>query len=51
MRGGDEMTSDFAAIVPALITPANDLLVDDYICKRGLRPDEFEEILFPSHDS
>ena len=46
----DKKTSDFAAIVPALITPANDLLVDDYICKRGLRPDEFEEILFNMND-
>lgn len=39
-------TSDFAAIVPGLLTPANDLLVDDYVCKRGLRPDELEELLF-----
>lgn len=38
--------SDFAAIVPGLITPANDLLVDDYIQKKGLRPDEFEEICY-----
>ena len=42
----DKKTNDFAAIVPGLITPANDLLVDDYICKRGLRPDEFERIIF-----
>lgn len=42
----ENKSSDFAAIVPGLVTPANDLLVDDYICKRGLRPDEFEEIVF-----
>lgn len=42
----DKKSSDFAAIVPGIITPANDLLVDDYICKRGLRPNEFEEIVF-----
>lgn len=42
----DNKASDFAAIVPGFITPSNDLLVDDYICKRGLRPDEFEEIIF-----
>lgn len=38
--------NDFAAIVPGLITPGNDLLVDTYICKKGLRPDEFEQIVF-----
>lgn len=42
----DKKSSDFAAIVPGLITPSNDLLIDDYICKRGLRPNEFEEIVF-----
>lgn len=42
----EKKSSDFAAIVPGLITPANDLLVDDYIVKRGLRPNEFEEIVF-----
>lgn len=42
----EKKSSDFAAVVPGLITPANDLLVDDYICKRGLRPDEFEDIIF-----
>lgn len=42
----DKKSSDFAAIIPGIITPANDLLIDDYICKRGLRPDEFEEIVY-----
>ena len=38
--------NDFAAIVPGLVTPDNQLLVDTYICKKGLRPDEFERIIF-----
>lgn len=42
--------SDFAAIVPGLITPANDLLIDRYIVKRGLRPDEFENIIFDMNE-
>lgn len=42
----EKKANDFAAIVPGLITPANDLLVDTYINKKGLRPDEFENIIF-----
>ena len=42
----DKKANDFAAIVPGLLTPANDLLVDTYIFKKGLRPDEFERIIF-----
>lgn len=42
----DKKANDFAAVVPGLITPANDLLVDTYIFKKGLRPDEFENIIF-----
>lgn len=42
----DKKANDFAAVVPGLVTPANDLLIDDYIFKKGLRPDEFEEIVF-----
>ncbi len=46
----DKKASDFSAIVPGLLTPSNDLLVDDYICKRGLRPDEFENLIFDLND-
>lgn len=38
--------SDFSAIMPGLVTPNNDLLFCSYITRRGLRPDEFEEIIF-----
>lgn len=42
----NKQASDFSAIVPGLLTPANDLLVDDYVMKKGLRPDEFENLIF-----
>ncbi len=42
----EKKANDFAAIVPGLITPASDLLVDTYIVKKGMRPDEFEQIIF-----
>lgn len=45
-----KQASDFSAIVPGLLTPANDLLVDDYVCKKGMRPDEFETLIFNMND-
>ncbi len=45
-----KQASDFSAIVPGLLTPANDLLVDDYVCKKGMRPDEFETLIFDMND-
>ena len=47
----EKKSSDFAAVVPGLVTPANELLICDYICKRGLRPDEFETIVFDMNDT
>lgn len=46
MAWEEKKASDFTAIIPGLITPANDLLIDNYINKRGMRPDEFERIVF-----
>lgn len=46
----EKKANDWAAIVPGLVTPANDLLVDSYIVKKGLRPDEFERIIFDLND-
>lgn len=46
MAWEDKKASDDTAIVPGLITPANDLLIDTPINKRGMRPDEFENIIF-----
>jgi hypothetical protein len=38
--------SDFSVILPGYMTPQNDLLIDSYICKRGQRPNEYEESIF-----
>lgn len=38
--------NDFSVILPAFLTPTNDILVDDYTCKKGLRPAEIEEEIF-----
>lgn len=42
----DKQESDFSAIVPGFITPQSDILIEDYICRKGMRPNEFEEALF-----
>lgn len=42
----EKRDSDSSVIFPAFLTPSNEVLFDSYICKRGLRPDEAEEILF-----
>lgn len=46
----EKKASDFCAIIPALVTPANDLLVDTYVNKKGMRPDEFESIIFEMNE-
>ena len=38
--------SDFSVILPAFLTPNAELLVETYFCKKGMKPDEIEEILF-----
>ena len=42
----EKRESDFTAIIPGFLTPNCDLLVDDYICEKGMKPDAIEEILF-----
>ena len=42
----EKQTNDFSAFMPGFVTPANDLLFDNYINKKGMRPDEWEEIAF-----
>lgn len=42
----NKKTSDYSAIVPGIVTPNNDILYCPYIVRRGLRPDELEEIIF-----
>jgi hypothetical protein len=38
--------NDFSVILPAFLTPQSDILIDDYTCKKGMRPSEIEEELF-----
>lgn len=42
----DKRENDFSVIMPAYLTPQSEILVDTYICKKGMRPNEIEEILF-----
>ena len=37
---------DYSVIMPGYLTPNSDLLIGDYICKKGLRPNQIEEYLF-----
>lgn len=46
----EKRESDYSVLLPALLTPASDVLVDDYICKKGLRPDEFISTVFMLDD-
>ncbi len=38
--------ADFTVAMPGFLTPNSELLIDDYFCERGVRPDQFEEVLF-----
>lgn len=42
----EKRESDYSVILPGFLTPTNDILVDDYIFKKGMRPNEIEDILF-----
>jgi hypothetical protein len=42
----DTRQSDYNAIVPAYLTPQADILIEDYIFEKGVRPDRLEEIIF-----
>lgn len=42
----EKKTSDFSVIMPGFITPNSEILIDNYICKKGMRPDELGEHLF-----
>lgn len=39
--------NDFTAIMPGFLTPNDEILIDDYVNKKGMKPDEFENIIFP----
>lgn len=38
--------ADSCVMLPAFITPYGDILIDDYIDEKGMRPDRFCELLF-----
>lgn len=42
----EKRTSDDSVILPGYLTPGNDILIGEYIAKKGMRPDELEEALF-----
>ena len=42
----DKRENDFSVIMPGFLTPQSEILIDTYICKKGMRPNEIEEILF-----
>jgi hypothetical protein len=42
----EKRESDSSVLMPGFITPNADILVFNYVSKKGLRPDETEEILF-----
>jgi hypothetical protein len=39
-------SNDDTVIMPGFLTPQSDLLIDSYIQKKGMRPDEVDEALF-----
>lgn len=42
----EKRTSDSSVLMPGLLTPNSEILVSDYISKKGMRPDETGEHLF-----
>lgn len=42
----EKKSADFTVVMPVFLTPDSDLLIDTYFCDRGVRPDQYEEILF-----
>lgn len=42
----EKRTSDDTVIMPGFLTPNSELLIDNYICEKGMEPSEFEEYIF-----
>ena len=42
----EKKEDDYSVIMPGFLTPRSELLIDTYFCKKGMKPDEIEEILF-----
>lgn len=46
----EKRESDYSVILSAFLTPQSDILVDYFVCKKGMRPHEIEEVLFSLED-
>lgn len=46
----EKKANDWSVFFPGLVTPGNDLLLDTYIYKKGMRPDEWEANAFLLND-
>lgn len=42
----EKKRNDYTAVIPGLLTPDDDILFDDYFCKKGVRPNTFLDMLF-----
>lgn len=43
----EKRSSDYTVLLPALLTPNDEILVDEFICEKGMKPDRFSDLLFP----
>lgn len=44
---GEKKVDDFSVLMPGYITPDSEILIDEYICERGMKPDDFINYIFP----
>lgn len=42
----EKKEADDSVLMPGILTPGDEILLDYYVAKKGMRPDEFEDILF-----
>jgi hypothetical protein len=46
---GEKKKDDFSVLMPAYMTPNSEILIDEYISEKGMKPDKFVDYLFPMH--
>lgn len=46
----EKKKDDDTVLMPAYFTPNSDILIDEYIAEKGMKPDKFIEYLFPMKD-
>lgn len=42
----EKKDADYCVLLPGLLTPESDILISDYVARKGIRPDDFVEQLF-----